>query len=169
MPLLKRGEVAADPWVAVTDEAALPEATPVVVSLARWQRDRAALRARNHPVGVRLPNGAPVEAIAADLDRLGLVVLEFPKFNDGRAFSQARQLRERHGYQGELRATGQVLRDQLMFMLRCGFDAFDIAGGDPSAAWQKALVEFSVFYQPTGDRRATIAALRRQPSAEAAD
>ncbi|MBI3516209.1 MAG: DUF934 domain-containing protein [Proteobacteria bacterium] len=161
MSLLKDGALAQDPWVAVADDAPLPEDGAPIVSLARWQRDRAALRARNGALGVRLPNAAPVAAIADDLDRLTLVALEFPKFNDGRAFSQARQLRERYRYTGELRATGQVLRDQLLFMTRCGFDAFEVAKGDPVSAWANALTDFTVFYQPTGDGRPTAAALRR--------
>lgn len=169
MSLLKRGRLLADPWLAVADDAELPPAGPLLVSLARWQRERDALRARNDAIGVRLPNSAPVEAIADDLDRIELVALEFPKFNDGRAFSQARLLRERHGYQGELRATGQVLRDQLLFMARCGFDAYEIAKGEPVAAWAAAIAEFSVFYQPTGDGRATAAALRRERQAVAAE
>jgi uncharacterized protein (DUF934 family) len=169
MSLLKDGALVRDDWVAVGDDEALPEAGSPIVSLARWQRERAVLRARNGTVGVRLPNAAGVETIAADLDRLALVALEFPKFSDGRAFSQARLLRERYGYTGELRATGQVLRDQLLFMARCGFDAFEIAKGDPVEGWEQALAAVTVFYQPTGDGRATAASLRRDRRAEAAD
>lgn len=167
MSLLKGGRVSADAWVPIADDTALPSSGPVLVSLARWQNERETLRGRNAPVGVRLANSAAVDAIAADLDRLDLIALEFPKFNDGRAFSQARLLRERHGYAGELRATGQVLRDQLLFMARCGFDAFEIAKGEPVEAWERALAEFTVFYQPTGDGRAPAGALRgtRQPVA----
>jgi len=169
MSLLKRGALALDPWVAIADDASLPEARSPIVSLARWQRERVALRARNGAIGVRLPNSAAVEEIAGDLDRLALVALEFPKFNDGRAFSQARLLRERYSYRGELRATGQVLRDQLLFMARCGFDAFEIAKGDPVESWQQALAAFTVFYQPTGDGRPPAATLRRHHRADAAD
>jgi uncharacterized protein (DUF934 family) len=161
MSLLKAGRLVEDTWTAVTDDAALPVAGPLLVSLARWEKDREALRARNGAIGVRLPNSAAVEAIAEDLDRIELIALHFPKFNDGRAFSQARQLRERHGFTGELRATGQVLRDQLMFMARCGFDAFEVAKGEPVEAWEAALAEFTVFYQPTGDGRAVASELRR--------
>ena len=169
MSLLKGGAQALDPWVAIADDAPLPETGSPIVSLARWQRERAALRARNGALGVRLPNSAGVEEIAGDLDRLALVALEFPKFNDGRAFSQARLLRERYAYRGELRATGQVLRDQLLFMARCGFDAFEIAKGDPVESWQHAIAAFTVFYQPTGDGRPTAAVLRRHRRADAAD
>jgi uncharacterized protein (DUF934 family) len=161
MSLLKAGRLTNDTWTVLTDDAALPAGGPLLVSLARWEKERELLRTRNDAIGVQLPNSAAVETISADLDRIELVTLHFPKFNDGRAFSQARQLRERHGFKGELRATGQVLRDQLLFMARCGFDAFEIAKGEPVEAWEAALAEFTVFYQPTGDGRAVASGLRR--------
>lgn len=109
-------------------------------------------------------------------ERLGaakLVVLNFPKFTDGRAYSQARLLRERLGYTGELRATGAVLRDQLPFLLRCGFDAFESDQPGFGEALEKARGLFSVVYQPVGDGRATAGQLRlrqlRQPESLAAD
>jgi uncharacterized protein (DUF934 family) len=102
-----------------------------------------------------------VAELAPDLERLELIELEFPKFVDGRAYSQARLLRERYGYRHELRATGNVLRDELQFMQRCGFDAFAI--DDPKAveSWQAAIKEIDVFYQPAADGRATVSDLRR--------
>lgn len=109
-------------------------------------------------------------------DRLAgakLVVLNFPKFTDGRAYSQARVLRERLGYTGELRATGAVLRDQLPFLLRCGFDSFESDQPGFGEALEKARGLFSVVYQPVGDGRATAGQLRlrqlRQPESLAAD
>lgn len=161
MPLLKGGRVSEDAWTAAGDDDALPESSALLVTLKRWQAERESLRGRNGGLGIRLSNSAEVAAIAGDLDRVELVALEFPRFNDGRAFSQARQLRERYGYAGELRATGQVLRDQLLFMARRGFDAFELAKGEPAAAWEAAIAEFSVFYQPTGDGRPTARELRR--------
>jgi len=110
---------------------------------------------------VRLTNTDPVADLAPDLDRLELIVLEFPKFTDGRAYSQARLLRERYGYRGELRAAGNVLRDQLLFMQRCGFDAFELTQGQPVQAWVAATNEFTVFYQPAGDGRNSAMQLRR--------
>lgn len=109
-------------------------------------------------------------------DRLAgakLVVLNFPKFTDGRAYSQARLLRERLGYAGELRATGAVLRDQLPFLLRCGFNSFESDQPGFGEALEKARGLFSVVYQPVGDGRATAGQLRlrqlRQPESLAAD
>ena len=99
-----------------------------------------------------MPNTVDVVEMVADLPRLELVALEFPKFSDGRALSQARLLRERYGYRGEIRAMGDVLRDQLFFMTRCGFDAFEPR---PDRSLEDALAafdEFSASYQPAADQ-----------------
>ena len=109
---------------------------------------------------VSLANTDPVEDLAPHVGRLRLIVLNFPKFSDGRAYSQARLLRERLGYAGELRATGGVLQDQLPFMLRCGFDSFESDQKGFGEALAKARTLFSVVYQPTEDGRATAALLR---------
>lgn len=153
MPLIKDGLIAVDPWISLEDATPMPGTGAVTVSRNRWQTERASLLMRNAPLGLRLANNQPVQAIADDVQRLTLIVLHFPKFTDGRAYSQARLLRERLGYGGELRATGSVLRDQLLFMHRCGFDAFEIDAAEPADIWTKALAEFNHFYQPTGDHR----------------
>ena len=158
MPLLENGAFADDLWQPVDDDGELPVGL-VVVPLARFERQRAMLLARRG-LGVRLRNTDPVDALLPDLPRLDLIVLEFPKFTDGRAYTQARILRERHGYRGRLRATGQVLVDQYLLMRRCGFDSFEIAQPLAVDAWRRAERRFSAFYQPTGDGRPPIAALR---------
>ncbi len=162
MPLIKDGEFVADFWIAVNDEDPLPEGAPAIVSLARWQAERDTLAGRNAPLGIRLSADQPPAEIAEDVDRFQVIALEFPSFGDGRAYSYARLLRERHGYRGELRAAGQVLRDQALFMRRCGFDAFEDAEGTGIAGWREALGEISVFYQPTEDGRPATPALRNQ-------
>lgn len=145
--------VDANDWVHPEDDAPLPDGTPIVVSLERWQGEHETLTARNAPVGIRLRSDQRIDQIAGDLPNLPLVELDFPNLNDGRHFTSARLLRERHGYRGEIRATGQVLRDQLFFMARCGFDAFELpADKDPEGA-RKAFREISVVYQPAADRR----------------
>jgi uncharacterized protein (DUF934 family) len=168
MPLLKNGRAVSDPWQPVADEAPAPSDGPIVVSFARWQAERASLLGRSAALGVRLKNTDDVKALQPDLQRLGLIVLEFPKYTDGRAYSQARLLREQLGYCGELRATGQVLLDQLLFMQRAGFDAFALERQDAEAAWQKAQRSFTLFYQPTGDGRAPVSELRRHLLQQAA-
>ena len=109
---------------------------------------------------VALANTDPVEELAPHVGELRLITLHFPKFSDGRAYSQARLLRGRLGYEGELRATGNVLQDQLPFMLRCGFDSFESEQKGFGEALAKARCLFSVVYQPTEDGRATAARLR---------
>jgi uncharacterized protein (DUF934 family) len=160
MPLLKNGRITEEAWVKVADDAALPDDQPALISHARWEAERADLQTRNAPLGIALPNNLDVLAFGPEAGRFGLIALNFPKFSDGRAYSQARLLRERFGYGGELRATGHVLRDQLLHMHRAGFDAFEIARDDAAEVFAKALASLSVFYQPTGDGRATARDLR---------
>lgn len=107
-----------------------------------------------------LDNTEDVLQLGDRLNGIELIVLQFPKFTDGRAYSQARLLRERLGYTGELRASGAVYIDQLPFMLRCGFDSFSSAQKGFTEALARARTLFSVVYQPTGDGRATANELR---------
>jgi uncharacterized protein (DUF934 family) len=155
MALIKQGKLVEDPYARVADDDALPAAGAVLVSLKRWQDDREELLERDAPVGVQLKSDESPETIANDLDVIALVALEFPRFRDGRAYSYARILRERYRYQGEVRAVGDVLMEQLHFMLRTGFDAFEIDSEDPLREFETAMADFSVWYQPTGDGRPT--------------
>jgi phosphoadenosine phosphosulfate reductase len=122
--LWRLGAFVVDDWRRVGDEEPLPISGRAIVSLARWRRECAALQTANRPFGVRIEAG---EAIGAGdrIDASSLVALVFPKFSDGRAYSIARRQRE-VGFAGEIRATGDVLLDQLPLMLRAGFDAFEI-------------------------------------------
>ena len=157
----KAGRIVEDADVRVADDAPLPEGVPVLVSAARFRADPAALARRAAPVGVIWPNNINVAELAPHLGRLALVALVFPSFRDGRAYSQARLLRERYNYRGELRATGQVLRDQFVFMLRAGFDSFEVKKqADAEAFMQTAKTRYSVFYQPAADDRLLVARRR---------
>lgn len=109
---------------------------------------------------LELANTEDVLKLGDRLDGVTLIILDFPKFTDGRAYTQARLLRERLGYAGELRASGAVYIDQLPFLLRCGFDSFASAQRGFGEALDKARTLFSVVYQPTGDGRATANQLR---------
>jgi uncharacterized protein (DUF934 family) len=151
MPLIKDGQPATDAFVHVADGELLPAEGPIIIGLARWQEERGLIEPRSTPIGVRLKPNESVAQLAGDLDRLAVIALEFPKFNDGRAMSQARLLRERLCYRGEIRATGKVVRDLLLFMHRCGFDAFEVADGVTADIVAKSLAEFDVFYQPAAD------------------
>jgi len=162
MPLIKDSRLVDDPWVTVNAEEPLPEGAPAIVSLERWRAEGDALGRRNLPLGIRLRSDQPPSLIAEDLDSFAVIALEFPKFTDGRAYSYARLLRERYGFGGELRAVGNVLRDQALFLLRCGFDAFEVAEGTTAEVWAKAQSAISIRYQPASDGATPAYQLRRQ-------
>ena len=160
MRIFKDGRVVDDPWIPVDDDAVLPDGAPALISLARWRADRAALSRRNARLGLRLASAEPPGQVAEDLDRFALIALEFPAFTDGRAYSTARLLRQRFGYTGELRAVGNVLRDQLLFMQRCGFDTYELCDAAAAADWAQAFTEIDVVYQAAADRRRPAAQRR---------
>jgi len=160
MVLVKDRRAVDDDWIALDDDAPPPPGAAVIVSLERWRREHASLAASGALLGVRLDAGDAVADIADALDRLDLVALTFAPFTDGRVYSMARLLRERHGFRGELRAVGHVLRDQASLMARCGFDAFELAPHCGVADWIAALSEISVRYQPAADRAPAAATLR---------
>ena len=162
MPLVKNGKIATDTFVHVADDAELPDDGAMLVSAARFLENPEAILRRPGKSGVIWPNNRDVDDLVPYLDRLAVVGLVFPSFRDGRAYSQARLLRERHGFKGELRATGQVLRDQFMFMLRAGFDAFEVKKEADAEAFANTAKRYSVFYQPTGDGRLTALHQRMQ-------
>ncbi|RAI45839.1 DUF934 domain-containing protein [Rhodoplanes roseus] len=149
MPLFRNGRFEDDDWQIPAGDAPLPASGKVAVPKARFLAEREALRGRNAPVGVLLTAGDTLDDIVPDLPRLGLVVISFPKYADGRPYSLARLLRDRHGYVGELRASGDVLRDQVALMLRAGFDALDVThAGTVAALREKRIVAVRHHYQP---------------------
>ena len=125
MPLTTVDGFKADDFVTLSDDAPFPEAGGAIVSLERFRRERDQLIARNAPIGVRLRSDQSPEQLGEDVHRLSLVALEFPKFRDGRAFSWARLLRTRLGFEGEIRAVGDFLYDQIAYQRRVGFDAWE--------------------------------------------
>jgi len=161
MPLIKDGQLIDDSWTLVADGAVPPAEGALLVSYATWTEHREALSRRNAPLGIRLNSDQSPALIAEDLDRFDLIALDIPVFKDGRAYSYARLLRERYGYTKELRAVGNVLRDQYHFLHRCGFDTFEVATDTAADAWWEALSEISHAYQPAADTRRSILALRR--------
>lgn len=161
MQLIKKGEFVADTFHAATDDEALGDG-PVIVSLERWKNERETLLARNTPVGVRLKSGEHPEVIAADLDRIALVALEFPVYRNGRAYSYARILRERYGYEGEIRAVGAVLRDQFYFLVRCGFDALEVRDNITPDIFRESIGTFTYNYQPATDGQPSVISLRQR-------
>ena len=162
MPLVKNAKITTDLLVHVADGAELPCDGDILISSQRFLADPDALLRRSGKTGVIWPNNRAVDDLVPHLGRLAAVALVFPTFRDGRAYSQARLLRERHGYDGELRATGQVLRDQFVFMSRAGFDAFEVKKEADADAFAETMKRYSVFYQPTGDGRVTALNRRMQ-------
>ena len=154
---LRDGEFAwgEDRFTTVADEDPIP-AGDVILSLARFMAEGEALLA-NRQVGVLLQPSEAVEDLAYDLPRIPVVVLAWPNFRDGRALSSARLLRQRYGYAGEVRAVGEVLREQALHMVRCGFDAFEPADGSDPQTWaQAALGRYRHVYQRAADAREPV-------------
>ena len=153
--VIRNRQLEADAWRIVgvaPDEAADALAHgAIVVPLALWKERRAELLRRLEPIGVWLePDQDPAE-IAPDLPRLALVAVRFPKFTDGRGYSIASLLRRRHGYRGELRAFGDIGRDQLFYLSRVGFDSFALPGHRDPAAALGGFRDFTVRYQSSVD------------------
>lgn len=155
--LIKNGRIVADDWQIVAlaegeaaSDAALPSGA-VLVPLAVWQarREELAARADRGELGVWLAAGEDPEDIAGDLARLAVVAVNFPKFTDGRGYSTAAVLRTRYHYSGELRAVGDVLRDQFNYLTRCGFDALQPREGRyDDAQLEAAVASIADFTQP---------------------
>jgi uncharacterized protein (DUF934 family) len=160
MPLIKDGRFVEDSFFFVPDGKAFPEDMGVMVTLARFQSEHNNILAHHTPVAVRLaPNENP-EMLKDDLHRIAAVALEFASFRDGRPFSWARMLRTRLGYKGEVRGVGNFLYDQINYMHRTGFNAFEVPDNFTLAEYEKALTEMTNVYQPSVDGRKTIRDLR---------
>ncbi len=137
MKLFKADRFVEDQWVRVGDDDDVPSDAKAVVSLKRWREERDALKGLSSEIGVLLEPGDEVDDESDALDQLGLVIIPFTTFTDGRGYSIARCLRDAAHYNGEIRATGDVLLDQLPLMLRCGFDAFEIVSEPTISALEK--------------------------------
>jgi uncharacterized protein (DUF934 family) len=164
MPLVEHGRIVEDRYQRLADDAPIPGGKPVILTVARFLAEHAMLAQRDAPTGVIWPNNRPIGELAPYLPQLALVGLVFPVFRDGRAYSQARLLRERYGFKGELRATGNVLRDQFLFLVRAGFDSFEVTKEADAAAFAESVARYDVFYQPTADGRITARVSRAQRS-----
>lgn len=149
MPVWRREGFVEDQWTLVADDAAVPNTGPIVVSLKRWLAERDVLSGRGAPVGVAVDAGASAQEHLSDLASRPFVSLGFAKFADGRAFSYARLLRDRFGFKGEMRASGDVLIDEISFMLRCGFNSF-VVSNEPTIRALEAgrLPGPPIHYQP---------------------
>ncbi len=143
--LNKSGLIPEDPWQLIADEQDVPDQYGIV-SFDRWQRESDKLVKQN--VGVLITGGDDLASLSGNLSSVPLIALEIPKFTDGRCFSYATLLRKRYGYQGEIRAVGEVLIDQLFYMQKVGIDSFDLNEEQDSNTALEVLSSFSVSYQP---------------------
>lgn len=151
--LIDRNGVREDGWIVLADDVQSPESgADLLMPLALWRESRE--RWLSHPgrIGVELGPADDPAALAGDIDRLTLITVAFPSFTDGRGYSIARLLRERLNFRGELRAVGEILRDQLFYLARCGFDSFALRDDQDVGEALKAFADFSEVYQAAVDR-----------------
>lgn len=152
--IIRMRQIVEDNWQLLERSAdgALPAQGDIIVPLALWQSAREGLLAHPGRLGLWLDSSEGAEAIADDLAGFALIAVNFPKFTDGRGYSTARLLRDRYGYRGELRAIGDVQRDQLLYLSRCGFDSFALRKDRDPVAALSAFADFSEAYQASVDR-----------------
>lgn len=158
MRLIRDGKIVADDFSHAPADATLddlPEGD-VIVPLRLWLAERAALLKRKGRIGVRLEPGERASAIGEDLAKLAAIVLLFPAYKDGRLYTEARLLRDRYGYQGEIRAVGDVLKDQMFYMARCGVNAFEPRADRDIGDALRSLSDFSVTYQAAADLKTPL-------------
>lgn len=156
MRVIKSDRVVTDRWERIADPALPLPAGDLILPFAFWQAHRDALTGRAGKIAVCLNGDDDLEAVAEFLPLFEMIALEFPNFKDGRSYSHARLLRERFGFRGELRAVGDVLRDQLFFMRRCGIDAFQVREDKDAEDALKGLSGFTVKYQTAADKEPPI-------------
>jgi len=152
MVLIKDRQVATDdPWTLIDDGEHVPSSGDVIVGLHRFLADESELRARKDRFGVRVDPTDELDQLATRLEGVSIIAIHFPKFADGRGYTKARLLRERHGFEGEMRAVGDVLADQLYYMQRCGIDTFALKDGKNPELAIACLSDLSVRYQGAVD------------------
>jgi uncharacterized protein (DUF934 family) len=162
--ILRRREIVADDWTVVEDGRADPGIAggKVIVTLARWRAEREALLAGHTAVGVLVPNTADIEAVYGEIADRPLIALQFPTFTDGRALSQAVVLRKRLSYRGELRAVGDIIRDLVFWLGRCGFESIVPRKDQNLESCRAALDEINVAYQAAADGHTPVWVRRRR-------
>ena len=162
MRVIKDNQIIEDNWTRVDTveaEQVLPDGD-IIVPFSYWKQNRDALKGRAGNLAVCLNGDDRVDELAADLGQFSLVALDFPAFKDGRCYSHARLMRDRYGFKGDLRAVGDVLRDQLFYLKRCGFSSFFIRHDKDINDALKAFNDFSVRYQTAADGALPVYRLR---------
>lgn len=155
--IIKNKQIVEDGWTILRPaenepaESVVVASSRIIVPFAVWQAQRETLKNRKE-LGVWLASDDRPEALQEDINRFAVIAVDFPKFADGRGYTIAYLLRERLGFKGELRAIGDVLRDQLFYMQRVGFDAFAVRSDKDISDAIKALSDYSEVYQASSDQ-----------------
>ena len=149
--VIKNNQVMEDGWQRIEAGTDIPGTGDIIVPLSVWKEHGNELINRSGRVGVCLPAEEEPAVLEDDLEQLEMIALDFSVFKDGRSYSNARLLRDRYGYKGELRAVGDVLRDQIYYMSRCGIDSFQIRTDKDITDAINGLTDFSVTYQTAAD------------------
>lgn len=148
MQIIKDKQIIEDNWTHLTDNDELSDGN-ITVSLARWKEEKSILGNRKSSIGIRLSTSDKIEDLIDDLDKIPLIALEFPAFTDGRSFSHARLLRSRYGFNGEIRAIGSYMADQVFYLSRVGVNAFQLDKPEDLVTALSTMNDFTVKYQPS--------------------
>lgn len=162
MKVIKENGIQEDDWILLselTQDDELPDGD-LILPFNFWKEKQAACKQRDGNTAVLINGDNNISELADHLDQFQLIALDFPAFKDGRCYSHARLLRDRYGYAGDIRAVGDVLRDQLFYMKRCGISSFAIREDKDFEDALKALKDFSVTYQGASDENLPLYKIR---------
>jgi len=146
MKIIKDKQIIEDNWLHIADDEEVANGD-ITLSLSRWNKEKSTLANHQGNIGIRVSPADNVSEIADDLKDINLVAVELPAFTDGRAFSHARLLRSRYGYEGEIRAIGSYMADQAFYLQRVGVNAFELENTEELSAILSTLNDFTVKYQ----------------------
>ncbi len=158
--VLDRNGPITDGWQRLADDEAVKTGASALVSFQRLKNEHNALFAEAAAVGVEIGGDVTLEELEPFLPRLGLIVVRFAFMRDGRPFSVGRLLRERYGYTRDLRAVGDFIPDQVLFLLRCGFNSFEVGPNFSADALKHGVAAYTVWYQRGVERNQTVAEMR---------
>lgn len=161
MAVVDRNGPIADKWTRLADEEAAPKGASVIVSFARLKNEHNSLFSTAGSVGVEVAGDLNLDELEPFLPRLGLIVVRMATMRDGRAFSIGRLLREQYSYAADMRAVGDFIPDQILFLLRCGFTSFEVKDGFPIDSLKRSVAAYTAWYQRASDRATTVAELRQ--------